>query len=60
MRKYIMFLDDVIRLGLPDLFQVFKYEKIDAFTIKLTKDAELDIGDDLGESYVKKISRGLF
>ncbi|MCD6332591.1 MAG: polyphosphate kinase 1, partial [Bacteroidales bacterium] len=58
-RKYIMFLDDVIRLGLPDLFQVFKYEKIDAFTIKLTKDAELDIGDDLGESYVKKISRGL-
>ena len=58
-RKFMMFLDDVIRLGLTDLFHVFEFDVIQAYTIKVTKDAELDINDDVGESYVKKISRGL-
>ncbi len=57
--KFIIFLDDVVRLGLKNLFLIFHFESSDAFTIKLTKDAELDIDDDLGESYVKKISKGL-
>ena len=58
-KKYIIFLDDVVRLGLKDFFKVLDYDNTEAFTIKLTKDAELDIDDDLGESYVKKISKGL-
>ncbi len=57
--KYIIFLDDVVRLGLKDFFKILDYDNTEAFTIKLTKDAELDIDDDLGESYVKKISKGL-
>jgi polyphosphate kinase len=57
--KFIIFIDDVIRLGLKDLFSVYNFDSTEAYTIKLTKDAELDIDDDLGESYVKKVSKGL-
>ena len=58
-KKFIIFLDDVIRLGLKDLFHVQKFTNTEAFTIKVTKDAELDIDDDLGESYVNQIARGI-
>ncbi len=57
--QYIMFLDDVIRLGLDSLFYPFDFRDVQGYTIKLTKDADLDIDDDLSESYLKKISRGL-
>ncbi|MCD6345899.1 MAG: polyphosphate kinase 1 [Bacteroidales bacterium] len=58
-KKYLIFLDDVIRLGLSDLFNIQNYTSTEAYMIKLTKDAELDIDDDLGESYVNKVSKGL-
>lgn len=58
-KKYIMFLDDVIRLGMDSLFYPFDFVSVQGYTIKLTKDADLDIDDDLSESYLKKISRGL-
>ena len=58
-KKYLMFLDDVIRLGLDSLFYPFDFESVQGYTIKLTKDADLDIDDDLSEGYLKKISRGL-
>lgn len=57
--KYIIFLDDVIRLGLKNLFHIQNYETTEAFTIKVTKDADLDLNDDLDESYVSKIAKGL-
>ncbi|MCW3785387.1 polyphosphate kinase 1 [Plebeiibacterium sediminum] len=58
-KKYVMLLDDVIRYELKDIFYMFKFDRISAFTFKLTRDAELDINDDISESYVKKISKGL-
>jgi polyphosphate kinase len=57
--KYIILLDDVIRFGLEHIFYIFDYDIISAYTIKLTKDAELDINDDVSESYVKKVTRSL-
>ncbi len=57
--KYVMLLDDVIRYELKDIFYMFKFDDIKAYTFKLTRDAELDINDDISESYVKKISKGL-
>jgi polyphosphate kinase len=56
---YIILLDDIIRFGLKDIFYIFEFDQINAYTIKLTKDAELDIDDDVSESYIKKISRSL-
>lgn len=57
--RYIMLLDDVIRLGLEEIFSVFNYDKYEAWTIKLTRDAELDLVSDVSQSYVKKIARSI-
>lgn len=57
--KYVMFLDDIIRFGLKDIFFIFDFDDFTAHTIKLTKDAELDIADDISESYIDKLERSL-
>ena len=57
--KYIIFLDDIIRFGLNDIFFIFDFDDISAYTIKLTKDAELEIADDISESYIDKLSKSL-
>ncbi len=58
-KKYIIFLDDIIRFGLKDIFFIFDFDEISAYTIKLTKDAELEIIDAVSESYVDKLWKGL-
>jgi polyphosphate kinase len=58
-KKYIIILDDVIRYELHDIFYIFDFDVINAYTIKVTKDAELDISDDLSESTLRKISKSL-
>ncbi len=57
--KCYIFLDDIIRFGLKELFSIFNFSEIQAHTIKLTKDAELDIIDDISDSYVENVSRSL-
>lgn len=57
--QYIILLDDVIRYGLKDIFAIFDFQHHDAYTIKLTRDAELAIDDDIAESYLKKVSKSL-
>jgi polyphosphate kinase len=57
--KYIIFLDDIIRFGLKEIFFIFDFDEISAYTIKLTKDAELEIVDDISESYIEKLSKSL-
>ncbi|MDT8400977.1 MAG: polyphosphate kinase 1 [Bacteroidales bacterium] len=54
-----IFLDDIIRLGLKEIFYVFKNTNLEAHTIKLNKDAELDIVDDISESYIDNVNRSL-
>lgn len=58
-KRFVILLDDVIRCGLPDIFSLLNYDQISAYTIKLTRDAELDIDDDLSQSYFKKVSKSL-
>jgi polyphosphate kinase len=58
-RTFIILLDDVIRYCLDDIFSIFEYDTIEAYTIKLTRDAELDIDHDISKSLVEKISGGL-
>jgi polyphosphate kinase len=57
--KFIIFLDDIIRFGLKDIFFIFDFDDISAYTIKLTKDAELEITDDISESYIDKLYKSL-
>lgn len=55
----IIFLDDIIRHGLKELFSLFRNKEITAHTVKVNKDAELDIIDDISESYVESMSKSL-
>lgn len=58
-KKFIIMLDDIIRFGLPDLFTIFHYDHFEAHTIKITRDAELDIDNDLSKSFLERISQGI-
>jgi len=58
-REYVILLDDVIRYCLKDIFSIFPFDQFEAYTIKLTRDAQLDLDDDLYGSYIEKISKGL-
>ena len=40
-------------------FSMFDTHKAKAYTIKLTRDAELNLDDDLAQSYVDKVSQSL-
>lgn len=55
----MLLLDDVIRYELKDIFYMFDFDEIGAYTFKLTRDAELDIDDDISESYVSAIAQSL-
>jgi polyphosphate kinase len=58
-KNYIIMLDDVIRYGLKEIFAIFEYAKFEAYTIKLTRDAEIDIEDDVTKSFFEKISKSI-
>jgi polyphosphate kinase len=58
-KKYIILLDDVIRYSLDDIFSIFDFDRHDAYTIKITRDAELDIDDDISESYLEKLNKSI-
>jgi len=58
-KKYIILLEDVIRYELDDTFYMFRYQKISSYIFKLTRDAELDLDDDVAESYVKLVAKSI-
>jgi polyphosphate kinase len=58
-KTYVMLLDDVIRFCFDDLFFYFDYDDYEAYTIKITRDAELDIDDDISKSFIEKMSSSL-
>ncbi len=53
----ILFIDDLIRIYLPEVFPGFKVEA--AYEIKLTRDAELYIDDEFSGNLLEKIKKGL-
>lgn len=58
-KEYIMLLDDVIRYCLEDIFAIFGYDTFNAYTVKITRDAELDIDDDVSKSFLENMSESL-
>jgi len=58
-RKYkkIILLEDVIQLFIEDIFLGFvKFDSIEAYSFKMTRDSEYSINEDIAESYVEKMS----
>lgn len=58
-KHHVIFLEDVIRYHLKDIFQFFKFETIEAKSIKLSKDADLSIDNDVQVSYMESVSEAL-
>jgi polyphosphate kinase len=53
----VLFLDDVVRAGVPSLFPAYKQVKVNA--IKLSRDAELDIEEEISGDLLAKIRSSL-
>lgn len=58
-RKEVIFIDDIIRFCLDEIFFMFKYDKISAHTFKFLRDAQLMIEDDASKSLIEKMEEGL-
>ena len=58
-RKFIILLEDVIRYSLDDVFAIFRFDSFESWIIKLTRDAELDMDNDLSKSFLELISKGV-
>ncbi|HRK27066.1 MAG TPA: polyphosphate kinase 1 [Chitinophagales bacterium] len=58
-KNYIILLDDVIRYCLEDIFAMFGYNQYHAYTIKITKDAEIDIDNDVSKSFLEVIDQSI-
>ena len=58
-KTHIILLEDVIRYELADIFYMFTFKSISSWIVKLTRDAELDLDDDVAESYVKTVAKSL-
>lgn len=55
--KRIILLDDVIKMFIDSVFKGFiKFDRIQAFSFKMTRDSEYSINDDIIDSYVEKMS----
>ncbi len=58
-KQYIILLDDVIRLNLNSIFNIFDCKSISAHMIKITRDAQLEFDSDLSKSLMEKISNSV-
>lgn len=58
-KKFVILVDDVIRFCLRDVFPIFNFDHFEAYTLKVTRDAELDIDDDISKSYMEKMEISL-
>jgi polyphosphate kinase len=55
--RYVMFIDDAIRFCLPVLFP--KYTEFSAHAVKVSRDAELDIEEEVSGDLMAKIKKSL-
>ncbi|MDO9510912.1 MAG: polyphosphate kinase 1 [Bacteroidales bacterium] len=58
-KTFFIFLDDVIRYCLGEIFSILGYDTYNAYTVKFTRDAELDIDNDVSKSFLELMSEGV-
>ncbi len=58
-KTYIIMLDDIIRFGLPGVFSIFGFDQYEAYTIKFTRDAEMDFENDVSKSFLEVMTESL-
>ncbi len=58
-KKFVMLVDDVIRYNLREIYSIFNPSSLKAYNFKITRDAELDLDDDISQSWMDKMSASL-
>lgn len=58
-KVHVILLDDVIRYCLDEIFSMFGYDTYSSYTFKFTRDAELDIDNDVSKSFLEIMSESL-
>ncbi|MBL7730388.1 MAG: polyphosphate kinase 1 [Chitinophagaceae bacterium] len=56
---HIILLEDIIRFNLPDIFSYFGYDQYHAHIFKVTRDAEIDIDEDVSTTIIQKLQKGI-
>ncbi len=56
---HIVLLEDVIRFNLPQIFSFFGYDQYSSYIFKVTRDAEIDIDNDIHTSIIQKLQKAL-
>ncbi|MCX6316929.1 MAG: polyphosphate kinase 1 [Bacteroidetes bacterium] len=56
---HIILLEDIIRFNLPEIFSYFGYDQYQSHIFKVTRDAEMDIDEDISTTIIQKIEKGL-
>ena len=56
---HIILLEDVIRYNLRNIFAYFGYDTYESWVFKVTRDAEIDIDNDVSTTLMQKIEKGL-
>jgi polyphosphate kinase len=56
---HIILLEDIIRVNLPDIFYFFGYDQYKSHVFKVTRDAEIDIDNDISTNIIQRIEKGL-
>lgn len=57
--KFIILVEDIIKYCLNDIFYIFTYNEIEAYTIQVTRDAELDIDKRVSEKFIDELKASL-
>lgn len=57
--KFVTLIDDIVRYCLDDIFFIFEYDTIEAYSIQLTRDAELDLDRHVSEKFIDALSKSL-
>jgi len=58
-QHHIILLEDAVRFNLPKIFSYFGYDHYQANIFKVTRDAEIDIDNDISTPIIQKIEKGL-
>ncbi|WP_316813810.1 polyphosphate kinase 1 [Pedobacter heparinus] len=57
--KFIILAEDIIKYCLDDIFYVFNYDILEAYSIQLTRDAELDIDKNVSDKFIEELKASL-
>jgi len=57
--QHIILLEDIVRFNLFSIFSYFNYDKFDSWIFKVTRDAEIDIDNDVSTTLIQKIEKGI-